>query len=145
MTGFSAIIASFFTEESTAVEKKRKPLARLNVHSTFWILASIAVTYYFDFIKTVKETADSWWFACGCCLFAVCFCVAFFCILYLEWYRGILDYDARYPALIPITTATFIAGAVCFNIALWPAWSFMTPLLLFIQFMGIVMLMSLLG
>ncbi|XP_032775963.1 transmembrane protein 128 isoform X2 [Strigops habroptila] len=80
-------------EESTAVEKKKQPLARLNIHSAFWILASIAVTYYFDFFKTVKETiqADS------------------------------------------------------FNVALWPVWSFMTPLLLFIQFMGVVMLVSLLG
>lgn len=32
-----------------------------------------------------------------------------------------------------------------FNVALWPVWSFMTPLLLFIQFMGVVMLVSLLG
>ncbi|NWW96165.1 TM128 protein, partial [Rhynochetos jubatus] len=99
--------------ESTAVEK-RKPLTRLNIHSSFWILASIAVTYYFDFFKTVKETiqADSWWFASGSCLLAACLCVAFYCILYLELYCGIEDYDAQYPALIPITTATFIAAAI---------------------------------
>lgn len=59
MTGFSAIIMFLFTEESTAVEKKRKPLTRLNIHSAFWILASIAVTYYFDFFKTVKETIQA--------------------------------------------------------------------------------------
>ncbi|XP_065515456.1 transmembrane protein 128 [Lathamus discolor] len=134
-------------EESTAVEKKKQPLARLNIHSAFWILASIAVTYYFDFFKTVKETiqADSWWLASGSCLLATCLSVAFYCILYLEWYCGIEDYDTQYPALIPITTATFIAAAICFNVALWPVWSFMTPLLLFIQFMGVVMLVSLLG
>ncbi|KAF1499345.1 hypothetical protein FQV19_0013136, partial [Eudyptula minor] len=93
--------------EPTAVEKKRKPLTRLNIHSAFWILASIAVTYYFDFLKTVKETiqADS-------CLLAASSSVAVYCILYLEWYCGIEDYDAQYPALIPITTATFIAAAI---------------------------------
>lgn len=48
-----------FTEESTAVEKKKKPLTRLNIHSAFWILASIAVTYYFDFFETVKETIQA--------------------------------------------------------------------------------------
>ncbi|XP_055564427.1 transmembrane protein 128 [Falco cherrug] len=134
-------------EESTAVEKKRKPLTRLYIHSAFWILASIAVTYYFDFFKTITETfqANSWWLASGGCLLAACLSVAFYCILYLEWYCGIEDYDAQYPALINITIATFIAAAVCFNIALWPVWSFMTPLLLFIQFMGFVMLVSLLG
>ncbi|NXP15363.1 TM128 protein, partial [Thinocorus orbignyianus] len=100
--------------ESTAVEKKRKLLARLNIHSAFWILASIAVTYYFDFFKTIKETAqaDSWWITSGSCLLAACLAVALYCILYLEWYHGIEDYDAQYPALIPITTGTFIAAVV---------------------------------
>ncbi|NXT41540.1 TM128 protein, partial [Pelecanoides urinatrix] len=100
--------------ESTAVEKKRKPLTRLNIHSAFWILASIAVTYYFDFFQTVKETmeAHSWWFASGSCLLAACLSVAFYCILYLEWYCGIEDYDAQYPALISITITTFIAAAI---------------------------------
>ncbi|NXT93721.1 TM128 protein, partial [Anhinga rufa] len=100
--------------ESAAVERKRKPLTRPNIHSAFWILASIAVTYYFDFFKTVKETleADSWWFAAGSCLLAVCLSVAFYCILYLEWYCGVEDYDVRYPALIPIATVTFIAAAI---------------------------------
>ncbi|KFW70501.1 Transmembrane protein 128, partial [Pygoscelis adeliae] len=134
--------------ESTAVETERKALTRLNIHSAFWILASIAVTYYFDFFKTVKEAvqADScWWFVSGSCLLTASSSVAVYCILYLEWYCGIEDYDARYPALISITTATFIAAAICFNNALWPVWSFMTPLLLFTQFMGVVMLVSLLG
>ncbi|KAM6261665.1 transmembrane protein 128 isoform 2-T2 [Porphyrio hochstetteri] len=102
-------------EESSAVETKRKLLARLNIHSASWILASIAVTYYFDFLNTIRETlqADSWWFVSGSCLLAACLSVAFYCILYLEWYCGIGDYDAQYPALIPITTATFIAAAIC--------------------------------
>ncbi|XP_019381929.1 PREDICTED: transmembrane protein 128 isoform X1 [Gavialis gangeticus] len=134
-------------EESTTLEKKEKPLPRLNIHSAFWILASIAVTYYFEFFKTVKETiqADSWSFVIGSCLLVASLSLAFYCILYLEWYCGIEDYDAKYPVLIPVTTATFIAAAICFNVALWPVWSFLTPVLLFTQFMGVVMLISLLG
>uniref|UniRef100_A0A8B9PGD5 Transmembrane protein 128 n=1 Tax=Apteryx owenii TaxID=8824 RepID=A0A8B9PGD5_APTOW len=110
-----AFYETIYSEESTAAEKKRKPPPRLNIHSAFWILASIAVTYYFEFFKTVKETiqADSWWFASGSCLLAACLSVAFYCIIYLEWYCGIEDYDARYPVLIPITTTTFIAAAIC--------------------------------
>ncbi|XP_030419098.1 transmembrane protein 128 [Gopherus evgoodei] len=134
-------------EEPTNVEKKEKPLPRLNIHSAFWILASIAVTYYVEFFKTIKETiqADSWCIVLGSCLLVASLAIAFYCIIYLEWYCGIEDYDAQYPVLIPVTTATFIAAAVCFNIALWPVWSFLTPLLLFTQFMGVVMLVSLLG
>ncbi|KAM9678124.1 transmembrane protein 128 [Trichechus inunguis] len=133
-------------EISTAVEKKEKPLPRLNIHSGFWILTSIAVTYYVDFFKTIKENIHtSSWFLFGGALLLVSLSVAFYCIIYLEWYCGVEDYDAKHPSLIPITTATFIAAGICFNIALWHVWSFFTPLLLFTQFMGVVMLISLLG
>nr|XP_060633958.1 transmembrane protein 128-like [Anolis sagrei ordinatus] len=133
--------------EPSSTEKKEKPLPRLNIHSAFWILTSIVTTYYVEFFKTIKEIIqqESWWFGLGSCLLVVSLSVAFYCIVYLEWYHGIEDYDTTYPALIPITTACFIAAAVCFNISLWPVWSFLTPLILFVQFMGIVMLVSLLG
>lgn len=45
----------FSAGASAAVEKKQKPLPRVNIHSGFWILASIVVTYYIDFFKTIKE------------------------------------------------------------------------------------------
>nr|XP_017496366.1 transmembrane protein 128 isoform X3 [Manis javanica] len=100
-------------EASTAVEKKEKPLPRLNIHSGFWILASIVVTYYVDFFKTVRENFHaSSWFLFGGALLLISLSVAFYCILYLEWYRGINDYDVKYPALIPITTATFTVAGI---------------------------------
>ncbi|KAB0389582.1 hypothetical protein E2I00_018406, partial [Balaenoptera physalus] len=94
---------------STPVEKKEKPLPRLNIHSGFWILASIAVTYYVDFFQAVKENFHTnSWFLFGGALLLVSLSIAFYCIVYLEWYCGIEDYDIKYPTLIPITTATFI-------------------------------------
>ncbi|XP_008569700.1 PREDICTED: transmembrane protein 128 isoform X2 [Galeopterus variegatus] len=100
-------------ETSRAVEKKEKPLPRLNIHSGFWILASIAVTYYVDFFKTLKENFHtSSWFLFGGALSLVSLSIAFYCIVYLEWYRGIGEYDVKYPMLIPITTATFIAAGI---------------------------------
>ncbi|XP_045145420.1 transmembrane protein 128 [Echinops telfairi] len=138
--------SSFFPETSVAVETKDKPLPRLNIHSGFWILASIAATYYADFFRTVRENLHtSSWFLLGGAFLLVSLSIAFYCIVFLEWYRGVSDYDARHPSLIPITTATFIAAGLCFNVALWHEWSFFTPLLLFTQFMGVVMLISLLG
>lgn len=52
------------------------------------------------------------WFLFGSALLLVSVSIAFFCIVYLEWYRGIEDYDIKYPALIPITTATFIVAGI---------------------------------
>ncbi|KAM4855016.1 transmembrane protein 128 [Thomomys bottae] len=134
------------SEASTAVEKKEKPLPRLNIHSAFWILASIVVTYYVDFFQTLQDNFHtSSWLLFGGALLLVSLSVALYCILYLEWYRGIEEYDTKYPTLVPVTTATFIAAGICFNVALWNVWSFFTPLVLFTQFMGVVMLISLLG
>ncbi|XP_064419949.1 transmembrane protein 128 isoform X2 [Latimeria chalumnae] len=128
-------------------KKEKKPLPRFNIHSGFWILTSIAVTYYVEFFTVVKETVhgESWWFLFGSFLLIISLAVAFYCIIYLEWYCGVSDYDNKYPALVPLATATFVSAAICFNISLWHVWSFFTPFILLTQFMGLVMLVSLLG
>uniref|UniRef100_H3A6W4 Transmembrane protein 128 n=2 Tax=Latimeria chalumnae TaxID=7897 RepID=H3A6W4_LATCH len=85
------------------------------------------------------------WFLFGSFLLIISLAVAFYCIIYLEWYCGVSDYDNKYPALVPLATATFVSAAICFNISLWHVWSFFTPFILLTQFMGLVMLVSLLG
>ncbi|XP_026873128.2 transmembrane protein 128 isoform X2 [Electrophorus electricus] len=134
-------------DEKSKKESESKPLPRINRHSVFWILASVGLTYYVDFFPIILENNDikSWWFTVGLVLLAVCVSLAAFCIVYLEWFRGIKQYDQEYPAIPPITTAAFIAASCSFNIALWPVWSFLTPVILFTQFMGVVMVISLLG
>lgn len=52
------------------------------------------------------------WFLFGGTLLLVSLSIAFYCIVYLEWYCGIEDYDIKYPTLIPITTATFIVAGI---------------------------------
>lgn len=52
------------------------------------------------------------WFVAGGTLLLISLSLACYCILYLEWCRGIEDYDVKYPALIPVTTAAFIAAGV---------------------------------
>lgn len=128
-------------------DEDTKPLPRINRHSVFWILASVGMTYYMDFLRIIVESDDikSWWFNVGLVLLGICLSLATFSIVYLEWYKGIMHYDQVYPAIAPTTTATFIAASFSFNIALWPVWSFLTPIILFTQFMGVVMLISILG
>ncbi|XP_023810766.1 transmembrane protein 128 [Oryzias latipes] len=139
--------ASSVEDEKSQEEKDWKPLPRINKHSVFWIAASAGVTYYVDFFRVVLESDEikSWWFNVGLTLLGICLTLAMFCIVYLEWFKGIQHYDQEYPAIPPITTAAFIAASCSFNIALWPVWSFFTPVILFTQFMGVVMFISLLG
>ncbi|KAM6979831.1 transmembrane protein 128 [Aplochiton taeniatus] len=135
------------TDEKRQEDKDAKPLPRINRHSIFWILVSIGLTYYVDFFRVILENDNikSWWFNVGLSLLGICLTLASFCIVYLEWFKGIKHYDQEYPAIAPITTAAFIAASCSFNIALWPVWSFLTPVILFTQFMGVVMLISMLG
>ncbi|CAB1315447.1 unnamed protein product, partial [Coregonus sp. 'balchen'] len=116
------------SNEKSQEEKDAKPLPRINRHSVFWIVASVGLTYYFDCLRVITENGDikSWWFNVGVILLGICLALAMFCIVYLEWFKGIQHYDHD------------------FNIALWPVWSFLTPVLLFTQFMGVVMLISML-
>ncbi|XP_034095365.1 transmembrane protein 128 [Gymnodraco acuticeps] len=134
-------------DEKSQDEKDAKPLPRINRHSVFWIVASVAVTYYVDFFNNIIENDDikSWWFNAGLGLLGTCLSLAMFCIMYLECYKGINHYEQVYPAIPPVTTAAFIAASCSLNIALWPVWSFLTPLILFTQFMGVVMFISMLG
>ncbi|XP_018555836.1 transmembrane protein 128 [Lates calcarifer] len=134
-------------DEKSQEEKDAKPLPRINRHSIFWIVASIGMTYYVDFLHNIMENDDikSWWFNVGLVLLGISLSLAMFCIVYLEWFKGIQHYDQEYPAIPPLTTAAFIAASCSFNIALWPVWSFFTPVILFTQFMGVVMFISLLG
>lgn len=57
----------------------------------------------------------SWWFNVGLALLGICLSLAMFCIVYLEWFKGIRHYDQEYPAIPPITTAAFIAASCRYN------------------------------
>ncbi|KAM3937253.1 transmembrane protein 128 [Leptodactylus fuscus] len=128
-------------------KKQEKPLPRLNAHSVFWILAAISLTYYIDFFQVLQSNLHEGcvWLLVGAVSLVVSLSIALYCIVYLEWHCGICDYDAKYPGLVPVAIVTFLVTAVCFNVSLWPVWSFFTPVILFTQFMGFVMLVSLLG
>ncbi|XP_018423574.1 PREDICTED: transmembrane protein 128 [Nanorana parkeri] len=128
-------------------KKKQKPLPRINLHSVFWILAAVAVTHYVDFLPVVQGNLQEGcsWLLVGAVSLVVSMSIALYCIVYLEWFSGICDYDAKYPGLVPVAIVTFLVAAVCFNASLWQVWSFFTPVILFTQFMGFVMLVSLLG
>ncbi|MEQ2277841.1 hypothetical protein XENORESO_008611, partial [Xenotaenia resolanae] len=44
--------------ETSQDEKELKPLPRINKHSIFWIVASVVVTYYTDFLHVIMESDD---------------------------------------------------------------------------------------
>ncbi|TRY83280.1 hypothetical protein DNTS_000572 [Danionella cerebrum] len=122
---------------------KEKSTSGFNRHSIFWILAAVALTYYLDFFSVILEHPDihSGWFSAALLMLALCVSLALFCIVYLDWFKGIRHYEQEFPALPAVATAAFIGASCSLTVALWPVWSLLTPVLLFTQFMGLVMLM----
>lgn len=59
----------------------------------------------------IFSSTTRWWFNVGLLLLGICLSLAMFCIVYLEWFKGIKHYDHEYPAIPPITTAAFIAAS----------------------------------
>lgn len=49
---------TIFYHVSGQEEKDAKPLPRINKHSIFWIVASIGVTYYVDFLRNILDNDD---------------------------------------------------------------------------------------
>ncbi|XP_072111991.1 transmembrane protein 128 isoform X2 [Mobula birostris] len=102
------------TDLEDEAKKKEKPLPRFNIHSVFWILSSIAVTYYVDFFSTIKTDyrIEGRWFLLGSSLLIISLLIAIYCIFYLEWYKEVREYEQYNPTLIPSATAAFIAASV---------------------------------
>uniref|UniRef100_UPI0035902C48 transmembrane protein 128 isoform X1 n=1 Tax=Myxine glutinosa TaxID=7769 RepID=UPI0035902C48 len=128
-------------------ERVAAPPRRINLHAAFWVCAASAVTFYTDFFMVLFTDlrVDSWWLKFGISLLCLSLSIACYCIVYLEWFRKLPDYDNYNPYLVPISTASFIAGGFCLMVALWPVWSVATPVILLTQFLGLVMFISLLG
>ncbi|MBN3278214.1 TM128 protein, partial [Polyodon spathula] len=90
--------------------EKEKPLPRVNLHSVLWIIVSVELPYYIDFLTVSKEDGQikSYYISL---LLLVSLSLAAFSIVCLEWFCGIGDYDKEYLPLAPITTAVFITAS----------------------------------
>ncbi|XP_072042050.1 transmembrane protein 128-like [Amphiura filiformis] len=127
-------------------EEVEKPFSPYNLQTIFWILATFAIFYYTDFIDAIKvdPRVNRPWLYSGALLIGVNITIGFYLIVICSWIRKIEDWEIHAPIAIPMATTTFIMGGLCVNIALWPVYGFLTPLMLFTVFMGFVVLVSLL-
>ncbi|KAL3321059.1 hypothetical protein Ciccas_000261 [Cichlidogyrus casuarinus] len=117
------------------------------VTSIAWMVVSVALFMYLDFglVALYEEKLNHSWlylsFACG----TVVFCIGIFHIFWLTYFKKINpdEWEVHNPALVPIATACAIVSFIAFNVAFWPKYSFLTPLIGFIFTMGFVSLISL--
>jgi len=111
-----------------------------------WILAAIAVLYFTDFAAVIvyDENVYRTWLLLGAVFLFLFLCVAVFIIGYVSWYRRISsdDWETLYPTAIPLATAFFVTASFCITVSLWPVWSILTPIILFIMLMGVIVIIA---
>ncbi|XP_033633068.1 transmembrane protein 128-like [Asterias rubens] len=128
------------------LETNTKPSSPYNLQTLLWILATAAILYYTDLIPAIKEDHRIYrsWLYLGLVLLAIPVCIGGYLIVFLSWIKKNSDWENAVPMAIPLATGTFIAGSICLNIAIWPVYSILTPVMLFTLFMGFIVVVSLL-
>ncbi|XP_006815234.2 transmembrane protein 128-like [Saccoglossus kowalevskii] len=128
--------------------KKKEPQSPYNLSSFFWLVASAAVFYYTDFAIAIQvdPRINRYWFNIGVVLIGVNVFIGIYFVVVCSWIRKISsdDWEKHFPFAIPFATACFALGSLCLNVGLWPLWKLLTPVILFILFMGFVVFVSLL-
>ncbi|XP_065071531.1 transmembrane protein 128-like [Rhopilema esculentum] len=114
--------------------------SRINTHSIFWMVTSIAVFYFTDFYLAVKlDPRVNWtWLLPGMVFLVISTSIGIFCVFWCYYVKGIADYEKEYPFIIPLATVSFLVGIACCCVALWPVWGWFTPLILFTLVMGLI-------
>lgn len=128
--------------------KHRRKESAYSIQNVLWLITSIAVFYYTDFYIACRydQRVNRVWFNVGAILVLVNLCIGAFLIVYITYIKKVSsdDWETHYPAAIPIATGSFIMGAVCVTVGLWPLWNILTPVILFILFMGMIVTLAML-
>lgn len=121
-------------------EEGTPPQSPFNLHTLFWILATIGICYFTDFLPSIQHNQDvkrAWLYA-GLGFIGINVIIGFYLVVICSFIRKINDWEEHAPTAIPIATAFFMMGALCVNVALWPVYGLLTPVFLFTLFMGFI-------
>ncbi|XP_071828554.1 transmembrane protein 128-like [Apostichopus japonicus] len=133
-------------EEIRRQEEGGPPGSPYNLHTLFWILATVGLCYFTDFLPTVQQSHDinRAWLYVGFGFIGTNVMIGFYLIVICSWIKKIDDWEQHAPTAVPLATAFFMMGALCMNVALWPVYGILTPAFLFTIFMGFIVSVSML-
>eukprot|EP01006_Ploeotia_vitrea_P001940 TRINITY_DN106011_c0_g1_i1.p1 TRINITY_DN106011_c0_g1~~TRINITY_DN106011_c0_g1_i1.p1 ORF type:complete len:164 (+),score=3.45 TRINITY_DN106011_c0_g1_i1:25-516(+) len=115
----------------------------------FWIGLSAFVTLQSDIVNVAfnnpKTNSNVLYVGIACLLLS--WTAGLYAVIYVAWYKGIrLDYPLPgHPYCIPIASAFGVAAFILFIVALWPIFHVLTPVIIFVMFMGFLYLTAMLG
>eukprot|EP00794_Sanderia_malayensis_P005670 gene5670-6366_t len=93
-------------------DPKKFKRSRINPHSIFWMVSSMAVFYFTDFYVAIRidPRVDWAWLYSGIAFLSTTLLIAITCIVWYHYIQGVSDYDKQFPYLVPMATVCFIAG-----------------------------------
>ncbi|RUS79545.1 hypothetical protein EGW08_012675 [Elysia chlorotica] len=137
------------TDASAEDTKPSKPASPFCVQNLLWLGVALAVFYFSDFVRVmVYDTSiKRIWYWIGVALMSIHIGTAGFLVIWLGYWKKISSdtWEKQYPKAIPIATASFLVGILCLSVALWPVWGFLAPIILLSLFMGVVVIVAMIG
>ncbi|XP_014665526.1 PREDICTED: transmembrane protein 128-like [Priapulus caudatus] len=128
---------------------KKQGSTRVNAYSWenfLWIIVAACTFHFSGFLSTVMydTRVNRAWFNCGAVLICINVIIAAYLIGFLSWFKKISsdEWEKTVPYAVPIATLSFVTGAFCCMAGLWPVWGILTPIILFVETMGAVVLIA---
>mmetsp|Transcript_44427 Transcript_44427/g.114966 ORF Transcript_44427/g.114966 Transcript_44427/m.114966 type:complete len:188 (-) Transcript_44427:117-680(-) len=135
-------------EGSTSQSSRAESLKELRnkIEAVAWVLAAAGVAVYGDgeadmlHIVLHHASVKRDWLFFGLAMVGVNVAIFLYLAVWLNVVRGVAgEWEEAAPMAIPIGTCAGLIACFAFMVALWPIWSFLTPILLFVLFMGFIM------
>jgi len=116
------------------------------VHSLIWCVLAVVVFYYSKFwlVITTSENINRIFFNIGAFELFIFSFVILYLVLYIPFIDGELvhDYNLYCPRVMYLSVFLLFTSWICFNIALWPVWRLMTPVILTIFYVASILFPS---
>ncbi|XP_033102833.1 transmembrane protein 128-like [Anneissia japonica] len=126
-------------------EEEARNRSPYNLQNLLWLVALFCIFYYTEFVLTLQTDPriKRGWLYTGCVLVGVNCCIGFYLIVVCTWIKKIEDWESHFPSAIPLATASFVFGSICLNVALWPVYGILAPIILFTFLMGVIIFATL--
>jgi len=127
--------------------ERRKNKFADKLEAVFWMIASIATVYYSDILDVVLESVEvaRFYFNLSLVCMLVLVGLGTYFVVYLDMIKKIDSTWEEYaPNLLYGSSLLMVVSATLMLIGLWPVYKLLTPVIMFVLFMGFVHFFALL-
>jgi len=135
-------------EVKTSVFDEWLEYAWRKLNALLWIIVACAIAWFVHLPDIVvhghppdkpHRQLNRFFFNVGLAGFSFWLCMAAYLILWLKYAKRIeVEWEEYSPRAIPIATASAVGSLISVVVAFWPIWGFLTPVIVFFLFLGLL-------